>query len=343
MPVAIAGGPVLPAARRVRVYPTREAWEAGRSEGGLGSSDIAAILGVSPYRGPWDVYTDRVLRQRQEVDPAKVKIFARGHREEPRILEDYAEETGARVLPVTQTTVDAAGLPLSVSPDAFVMVDGAWGLGEAKTDTSGAGWGQSGAVIERWTPAARDLVREDYAAQCYAQMLATGLPFASLIVRRSLDDLRHFVLLRDEALLARIAEHVAAWWDRHVLRREPPENDGSEACLAAKARLYSAGDRKDKACRDALPDEVAIVHELVGVQAEIKALEARERKLKAELADVIGTAYGIQWPGGRAVFADSKGRTTIDADALRAQHPDVYAAVSRTSEPSRSLRLYVKE
>lgn len=339
MSVQVAGGPLLPAARRVRVFGDRDAWVEGR-RAGLGSSDVAAILGVSPYRSPWDVYIERGLGREPVADARRERYFARGHREEPRILEDYAEETGASVLPLRQVIVEGPA-PIAVSPDSFIAVDSAWGVGEAKTDRTFA-WGPSGVVIERWTAAARELVREDHAAQVYSQLIATGLPFGVLAVRRDMDDLRHYTLLADERLQGRMAERLAEWWDRHVVRREPPDNDGSEACARAKERMFARGAR-EKRTRPAKAHEVEIARELVRTKVEVQRLQDRERKLRADLADAIGEGYGIAWDwrGGeaRALYVDVAGRG-VDLDKLRRDFPEAYAAVARPGQPSRQIRLY---
>lgn len=343
MSVQIVNGPLLPAAHRVRIYGDRDQWVDGR-KAGLGSSDVAAILGVSPYRSEWDVYLERVLDRTPVSDARREKYFARGHREEPRILEDYAEEVGAVTMPLQRVIVEGPA-PLAVSPDSFVALDGAWGLGECKTDRTFA-WGQSGTIIERWTAEARELVREDHAAQVYSQLIATGLPFGVLVVRRDMDDLRHFVLEADERLQARMLERLSEWWDRHIVQAIPPENDGSEACARAKERLYARG-KREKKTRAASASEVALARELVATKTEIQRLQDRERKLRNDLADAIGEGYGVHWdgPGGtsKALYIDVAGRELVDTDKLRAQHAEVYAEVVRTTEPGRQIRLYMQE
>lgn len=341
--VQISGGPLLPAARRVHSFADRDTWIKGRRIG-LGSSDVAAILGVSPYRSGWDIYLERVLDRRPPPDARREKYYARGHREEPRILEDYADEVGAAVMPLQRVIVEGPA-PLAVSPDSFVALDGEWGLGECKTDRTFA-WGPSGTVIERWSPAARELVREDHAAQVYSQLIATGLPFGVLAVRRDMDDLRHFVMIADERLQTRMLERLSAWWQRHVVEGIAPENDGSEACAKAKERLYQGGAREKKT-RPATPAEVAMARELVAAKVEKQRHEDRERRLRSDLADAIGDGYGIAWdgPGGvsKALYIDVAGRELVDADKLRREHPDVFTAVVKHTEPRREVRLYIQE
>lgn len=341
--IQIANGPALPAARRVRIFQDRDQWVDGR-KAGLGSSDVAAILGVSPYRSGWDVYLERVLDRTPVADARREKYFSRGHREEPRILEDYAEEVGAVTMPLQRVIVEGPA-PIAVSPDSFVALDGEWGLGECKTDRTFA-WGQSGTVIERWSPAARELVREDHAAQVYSQLIATGLPFGVLVVRRDMDDLRHFTVVADERLQARMLERLSEWWDRHVVRGEAPENDGSEACARAKELIFARG-KREKKTRLATAEERALARELVATKTEIQRLQDRERKLRNDLADAIGEGYGVHWdgPGGtsKALYLDVSGRELVDVDKLRAKHPEVYAEVVRTTEPGRQIRLYMQE
>lgn len=347
MSVQITNGPLLPAAKRVRVFDDRDTWLAGRREGGLGSSDVAAILGASPYRSPWDIYIERVLEHDKRVDARMEKLFKRGHREEPRVLEDFAEEVGAQVLPLQYVIVDGP-TPVSASIDSFVNLEGwGWGVGEMKTDVSDATYGESGAVIETWTRDARAIVREDYAAQTYSEILASGLDYGVLAVRRSLDDLRHYTFLADAALLERMRQRLEEWWDRHIVKGEPPDNDGSEACARAKERIYGGDGKRSKTTREASPDEVVLSRELFTTKVEIQRLQDRERKLRNDLADVIGEGYGIHWngPGGlsKVLYIDVAGRELVDAELLRNEHPEVYAKVARTTDAGRQVRLYLKE
>ena len=63
----------------------------------IGSSDAAAILGVSPWRSPLSVYLDKVDGP-QPVSPDKELIFKRGHRLEPYILDMLEDEHGFKLL-----------------------------------------------------------------------------------------------------------------------------------------------------------------------------------------------------------------------------------------------------
>lgn len=189
-------------------------------------------------------------------------------------------------------------------------------------------------------------MREDHAAQVYSQLIATGLPFGVLVVRRDMDDLRHFTLVADERLQARMLERLSEWWDRHVVRGEAPENDGSEACAKAKERLFSRG-KREKKTRPATDAERALARELVATKTEVQRLQDRERKIRNDLADAIGEGYGVHWegPGGtsKALYIDVAGRELVDVDRLRSRHPEVYAEVVKTTEPGRQIRLYMQE
>ena len=47
----------------------RAQWLAWR-RGGLGGSDVAAVLGLSPFRGPWDVWLTKTVDEQAEADSA---------------------------------------------------------------------------------------------------------------------------------------------------------------------------------------------------------------------------------------------------------------------------------
>ena len=73
--------------------PKPEGWHEARKSG-LGGSDIAAVLGLSKWASPMDVW----YQKRGLVDPLEESnAMRRGRLLEPAIAEWYAEETGLQV------------------------------------------------------------------------------------------------------------------------------------------------------------------------------------------------------------------------------------------------------
>lgn len=64
----------------------------------LGGSDVAGILGISPWRTPLEVYLDKVQPRIKPVDPSKQKVFTRGQRMEPYVIDLLSEETGLEII-----------------------------------------------------------------------------------------------------------------------------------------------------------------------------------------------------------------------------------------------------
>lgn len=63
---------------RIEVYQSRGDWLAartGKSQHRIGASEVAAILGVSPWAGPWDIWTQR-QGLKPLIDPARERAFA---------------------------------------------------------------------------------------------------------------------------------------------------------------------------------------------------------------------------------------------------------------------------
>ena len=72
---------------------------------GIGGSDVAAIMGLSPWRTALDVYKDKLTPINLEEEPHD--DLKRGIRAEKYILEEYAENTGETLLSNIPTFVDS--------------------------------------------------------------------------------------------------------------------------------------------------------------------------------------------------------------------------------------------
>lgn len=269
-----------PTAGTIRRWPDRESWLAARL-GALGGSDVAKVLGLSPYGSAWDVWAPRILGPQHR---ASTSVQRRGHHLEGGVLDWWAEETGAQTVgPLGTTTVEGPH-PLVVTPDAAVQMHGQWGAYEGKTDTTGHRWGPSGTTIHAWTTDARQFVREDYAAQCYAVLAATGAPWCILAVLLRRLELRWYTIRRDERIQRRIVAACRRWWARHIEERYPPEVDGSDGAREALARLHPKTGRTGPA----LPHEAAFAEGLHRMREQHRVLGANIQTASTVLAAQIG-------------------------------------------------------
>lgn len=306
MPVDLGEGLTLPNATKVLRYRTVQPWEAARIHY-LGASEVAKVLGLSPYGGQWSV-----IARKLGYDPPRTSAQARGHKWERRILEDYAEATGHRVVgPLGPLSIRNEG-PIAVTLDSFVLDPNAgWGIGEAKTDADYRyRYGASGTVIESWTPEAAEVIREDYAAQIYAQLAVTGLPWAALIVRRSLDDFRWFYLMADPVIQRIIVDTCTEWWQRIMVQGHRPEVDDTKGCTQAMDRIFPKG----QGYLTGEDTDVEALRYLIGLREHENTTKAERRLLQNKLAARIGGHRGINLPRGcdlgrRATLVRSAGRS----------------------------------
>lgn len=315
----------------IEVYPDRAAWLAARrrlpgscphtltGHYRIGASDIGCILGRSPHGGPWDTWLDK-REGRAEEDNADM---AQGRRWERRVLEDYAEATGAEVVSgawlahvargsVEGTAAWTAGEHTLVrhpehpwatcSPDGFARMDPDM-TGEGPIDPSWCGveckavmdpgaaalWAEETQVIASGHEGAWPAPLH-YVLQVYWSLAVTGLPFwdlaAILMPRRG--RLVYHRFLADPDLQAALLEQVGAWRQRHLVEGEEPPVDDSEAAWS-----YYASRDHAAPLREATEEERALALELARVQRELKAAEKSEARLKNELGQRLQGCAGV--------------------------------------------------
>ena len=61
-------------------------------QGYIGGSDAAAILGISPWKSPYQLYMEKVGEWQEEIDEKRERIFARGRRLEPIVVDMLVDE-----------------------------------------------------------------------------------------------------------------------------------------------------------------------------------------------------------------------------------------------------------
>jgi len=263
---------------------TREQWLAER-KGGIGGSDAAAAIGISPWKSRFQLWSEKVgLIEQPDLDSEAIEW---GTRLEPIIAAAYREKTGRAV---------HVGEPFQITrhPDREWMM----ATLDATQEVDGRGPG----VLQIKTTSAFHLAEwEDepplhYQVQVIHEMLVARLTWGTLCVLVGGQKLRWFDLDLHERFASALTEKEAEFW--HLVQSEtPPEVDGSEATREALLLLYP----KDSGEVVTLPDDASAWDaELCQAKTAIKEAEARKSLAENQLKAAIGNASMGLLPTGQA-------------------------------------------
>ena len=300
----------------------RAAWLAERRSG-VGASDVAGIVGTSPWSSPWSVWADKVGLIPLDDSDAATPSMRLGLGLEPLIARWFHDETGLHVAGEQTLVRHRRAAHHFATVDGFVL--------DAPDDDVGDALG----VLEsKYTAEAWDELPAHYADQVQWQLHCSGLPHAWVAALQLPFGRPRFVVKEIEPDKKRIDELVAkvdAFWHDHVLTGVAPPADDHRATTAAITAAWGHLDSAKMApvAFDELRDVVDELADLRARRAAIaKLIERRENSVKAhfgkmaELLDEARTEGVID--GDLAVSWRARSRCDIDAAAVRADHGDRY-------------------
>lgn len=261
----------------------RDDWLAKRKSG-IGASDVAGILGLSPWATPFTVWADKTQALVDEPTE-ETEEMDWGRTLEDLVIDRWEEKTGLHAHarqwlvhhpdhPWVMATLDALAFesPDVSDPNEEFDIFDPLGVVEAKTD---AGFGM-------WDEGPPDHVR----IQCMWQMFTTGLPRTWVPVL--FGGRRHEVyeIEYDEALAKTIFDRVDEWRQLHIVDGEPPEPDDSTITTRKIKDLWPLATIAAVELSDSI---AADVEALRGWKEEAKRIDAEirrlENKLRLELED----------------------------------------------------------
>lgn len=251
---------------------------------GIGGSDIAKIIGVSPHGGPFAVYCDKLGLADPVEQTERMKM---GKLLEPVVVQLYEERHSMQVLWFDQTIRHEKEAIVIGTPDGFVgekyaaHSPGAQLGFEAKTAGLDQAW--------RWGDEG-DNVPQEYLVQCQWYMLLTGAPVWDLAVLIAGDRYKDFPLHADPSLQGMMLDQARKFWRDHIEKRDPPPIDASTAAKSYLRRKYP------HAAEDARPatlKERELLATVVRAKAELKTLTEYTTIAENQLKDAIGNAAGV--------------------------------------------------
>lgn len=327
---------------------TREDFLARRSTG-IGGSDIAALLGLSPYKTPLQLWAEKTGRGSDEPSAEALERMHWGTVLEDVVARHYAEIRGVRVQRINQqlahpdceialANIDRAVIEEGKRArwdDATGHVLGARNVLECKTAHAmaykSAEWGEPGT----------EEVPQAYWTQCQWYLGITGLPFADLAVLFGGQRFVTYTIPFERDLFHDMLAEASGWWERHVVADVPP-HPSTEDDARRLWRSHVAG--REKIVSVTVADAV---RQLIETKAEISALEQEEQQLRDIVTCEFGDAESIACMGRRlATWKQNKPSTKIDWKAVRADlglADDYLSNFTTQTEGARVLRLNTKE
>lgn len=331
----------------------REDWLAARRLG-LGGSDIGAILGLSKYRTPVDVWMEKTGRTLGSEETLQMRF---GSYAEEFVAREYSAQTG-RAVQRYNTMLHHAAAPVLGNVDRLVIPEGAKrashqreirtdiGL-ECKTASAFAAYD-----ADEWGPAGTDQVPPSYLVQCGTYMALTGCPRWDLAVLFGNQEVRVYRLARDADLERELIARAGEWWQRHVVADVAPE----PICDDDVRTLFPRDDGSAVEASASVLTELARAQEL---RAQIKALEAElegDRKagtlgalgsIKAFMGEAARLTHGgadlVTWKSAKdTAVTDWKTAFMEAAEDLTDAERDLLIGANTTTKAG-SRRLLIKE
>lgn len=303
------------------VAPGSEAWHAKRLLG-IGSSESPCLLGLAGFEDstPMRVYFAKVRPPADLAARRSNAAFRRGHRMEPLLAEDFADEVADRGWTITtcDPQVDAKGDPMVASPDRLVLDESGdiVALLELKTAGSRDGWGDPEVEPDSVPPGYMLQVQHQLAVGVEWRGQRVYPPRAFLYAAVGhLDDRRRYVLERSERIETAIRSACRDFWQRHVVPRVPPEFDGSESGDRLLALLYPESRPPLRSLPSTHP-AVEWVREYIEKHGQLRELELALATLEQRIKAEIGSAEGVDTPYGKVTWRQSKDATRTDYQAV---------------------------
>ena len=254
---------------------------------GIGGSDIGAIMGLSKWKSPVDVWLDKTGRTEPDLEMSEPAYF--GIELESFVAAEYSKRSGNKVQRVNQIIKHPQHAWMLANIDRAVVADGS----RARLDKDGNLAGIKGllecktasAYLEReWSDESAPLA---YVAQCQWYMAVTGAEWCDLAVLIGGQRYICHRIERDESLIAAVIDAGRNFWFNNVLADSPPAPRTPEETLA----LFPTNSRDDLVV--ASDDVMRALEAYQLLKQKAKSVDDEMAAVKAAIQSFIGPHSGV--------------------------------------------------
>lgn len=276
---------------------------------GLGATDAAAVLGVSPFSTAFQVWQEKTGRIVPE-DISEVPAVKWGTLLESVVAAEFFREAGR---------THVAGRRFRRHPDYPFLV---CHLDRLQEDPEGKKPGRGILEVKTTNAFLADAWEEEiplhYQIQIQHQFAVTGAKWGSVAVLIGGQDFRWMDVEPNPRFIANLESRLTEFWERYVLGDVAPELTAAD--LDAVRRQFSNPEEREIA----FPREASAWDErLEEIKRMVKELEAEKDLLSARIIASLGGAQVGKLPGGGRYTYRKQTRETFKATAeVKAAHPE---------------------
>jgi putative phage-type endonuclease len=282
----------------------RAEWLEARKQG-IGGSDVAAVLGLSPWKTPVDIWLDKT-NQTPDAEPNEAMYW--GTVLEDVVAAEYAKRNNVKVQRITESLVHPLYPWARASIDRAVITPGSRarfangellgteGLLECKTvNAYGAGdWIGEGELPVYYT------------AQVMWYMAITGAPWCDVAALIGGNKYVQKRIHRDADTCASLLHQVGEWWQRHVVEGVQPEpTNGADV-----SKLYP---QDTGTSIEATADLLPLINRAREIKAHGKELDTELAQITDHIKVAMCDAQAVTVQGAPVLtWKTSKASTSID-------------------------------
>lgn len=292
----------------------------------LGGTDMAALVGVSRWATPLDVYLEKV-ETGPVVERRKTSLMDMGTMLEPVIASAFTRATGIRLTRVNRTIRHPQAPWLGGHLDRWapgLVVETKY-VHMRKDD-----WGAQGTT----------LVPPAYHIQLQHYLAITGRAHGYLAVLFGDGDFRWYALPADRETADLMWELGYTFWHQHVLPQVPPPPDGSTSYGEWLNRRWADAAGPSMV---ATPEQQLLADDLRIATRDVLTAQHHQAILEQRLKDSMRDTTALELPSGRITWRPYERRSTDWQAVLADLHPEGVPldriALHTTSSRPRPLRV----
>ena len=280
---------------------------------GIGGSDVAAVLGLSKWKTPYDLYLEKTGVTVE--DSSKAELFHFGHVLEDVVANEFSRRNALKVQRRNVMFRHPQHPELIGNIDRRVV---GGGVLECKTADK--------YTASLWDVTDGDKIPPYYLVQVMHYLHVTGERIGWLAVLIGGNEYRQYRIDYDKELAELMAAKCVEFWRNHVLARVAPEAvsaaDLAKMYRSIEGKIIKADEHIEAACSvlRTLKDQSKAVETII---------EDYELQIKKYMTD---SEILLDASGSKLATWKSGTRSSIDTKALRTMMPNVAEQFTRVTE-----------